>query len=176
MTLAFFFITVSHSLTHTYSPRTRSETNQPRGRSIDLLGERTTGSPDLNSRHDPVTSWLASTGLETAVTRAGARSRVVDDDVMVVVTWCVVVTVTGVVWRRTGRPSDVWRCSVIYTRQWTTVSRQYVLTCNCHNWPPEHDLQPSHTLARTQSLTQNGSRLLGHYFTQPTTSDKCETT
>ena len=54
---------------------------------MDLLGERMTGSPDLNSRHDPVTSWLARTGLDTppvTVPRPdGPRSNVDDDDIIV---------------------------------------------------------------------------------------------
>jgi len=65
-----------------------------------LFGERTTGSADLSSRHDPVTSWPASTGLDATedTARPGARSSVDKDDVIVTsLAWRVVSTVTGVV-------------------------------------------------------------------------------
>jgi len=69
---------------------------------MDLFGDRTTGSADLSSRHDPDTSRLASTGLATVgMARAALgppRSRVdADDDVIVTspaTRWAVV---TGVV-------------------------------------------------------------------------------
>ena len=105
--------------------------NKPRGRSMDLLGERTTGSADLNSRNDPVTCWLAAISGLDAAARPGARSSVIDEDDDVIVTsalarWVAAAIVTGVVWRRLDLLSasccdddDVWCCGWIITHTHT---------------------------------------------------------